>query len=137
MCSSGVFERFPKLRVASIEADAAWIPWVLQKMDECYHKHHFWVRPKLANLPSDYFRQNCYATFGEDKIAIDTCEQYGLVDNLLWANDFPHHEGSWPYSAEAIERTLGSHLKEESRAKLLGLNAAKVFRFDIPDAYKD
>ena len=136
MCSSGVFERFPKLRVASVEADAAWIPWVLQKMDECYHKHHFWVRPKLANLPSDYFRSNCYATFGEDKIAIDTCEQYGLVDNLMWANDFPHHEGSWPYSAEAIERTLGSHLKEESRAKLLGLNAARVFRFDIPDEYK-
>lgn len=132
MCASGVFERFPKLRVATIEADAGWVPWMLQKMDEGYHKHHFWVRPKLKALPSDYYRQNCYASFGEDKVAIDTVEHFGLEDNFMWGNDYPHHEGTWPYSAEALERTLGSTLKESTRAKLLGLNAAKVFRFDIP-----
>ena len=58
-------------------------------------------------------------------------EEYDIVDNLLWANDYPHHEGSWPHSAEAIERTLGNHLSETSRAKMLGLNAARIFRFDF------
>jgi predicted TIM-barrel fold metal-dependent hydrolase len=134
MCASGVFERFPKLRVATIEADAGWVPWVLQKMDEGYRKHHFWVRPKLQALPSEYYRSNCYASVGEDKVAIDLAESYGLQDNLMWANDFPHHEGSWPYSAQAIERSFGNTLTESTRAKILGLNAARVFRFDVPQS---
>jgi predicted TIM-barrel fold metal-dependent hydrolase len=132
MCASGAFERFPKLRAATIEADAGWVPWVMEKMDEAYRKHHFWVRPKLKNLPSDYYRSNCYASFGEDKVALELVEKYKLVDNFMWANDFPHHEGSWPFSAEAIERTFPAHLSETTRAKLLGLNAARVFRFDVP-----
>lgn len=130
MCASGVFERFPKLRAATIEADAGWVPWVLQKMDEGYLKHHFWVRPKLKALPSEYYKSNCYASIGEDKVAIDLIEQYGLQNNLMWANDYPHHEGSWPYSAQAIERSFGQNMTEATRAKVLGLNAARVFRFD-------
>ena len=39
----------------------------------------------------------------------------------MWANDYPHHEGTWPHSAEAIERTMGE-LTEDARAKILGLN---------------
>ena len=136
LCASGVFERFPGLRAATIEADAGWVPWMLQKMDEAYLKHHFWVRPKLPRLPSDYYKTNCYASFGEDRAAVELCELHGLEDNLMWANDYPHHEGSWPHSAEAIERTFASELREETRAKLLGLNAARVFRFDVPPEYR-
>lgn len=136
MCSAGVLERFPKLRVATIEANAGWVPWMLQAMDESYLKHHMWVHPKMKHMPSDYYRSNCYASFGEDKNAVDFVEQYGLEDNFMWANDYPHHEGMWPHSAAAIERTFGNHLREDTRKKLLGLNAAKAFRFDIPEEYK-
>jgi predicted TIM-barrel fold metal-dependent hydrolase len=136
MCASGVFERFPRLRAASIEADAGWVPWAMQKMDEAYLKHHFWVRPKLELLPSEYYRRNCFASFGEDRAAIDLVERHGLEENFMWANDYPHHEGSWPHSAEAIERTFGNELREETRAKLLGLNAARAFRFDVPAEYE-
>lgn len=136
MCASGVLERFPKLRVATIEADAGWVPWMLQKMDEAYLKHHFWVRPKMKALPSDYYRANCFASFGEDNAALAMVEKFGLEDNFVWANDYPHHEGSWPHSAEAIYRTFGDDLREETRAKLLGLNAAKAFGFPIPDKYR-
>jgi len=137
LCSSGVFERFPKLRAATIEADAGWVPWMMQKMDEAYLKHHFWVRPKLKQLPSEYYRSNCFASFGEDHAALDLVENHRLVDNFMWANDYPHHEGSWPHSAEAIERSFGDSLNEETRAKLLGLNAARAFRFPVPDRYRD
>jgi predicted TIM-barrel fold metal-dependent hydrolase len=133
MCASGVFERFPNLRAGTIEADAGWVPWMLEKMDESYLKHHFWVRPKLDRLPSDYYLSNCFASFGEDRAAVALCEEFGLENNLMWANDYPHHEGSWPYSAEAIERTFTSKLPEKTRAKLLGLNAARVFKFDVPE----
>ena len=53
-----------------------------------------------------------------------------MMDNFLWANDYPHHEGTWPHSAAAIERTMGG-LDEESRAKILGLNAARVFNLEV------
>ncbi|MGH7986493.1 MAG: amidohydrolase family protein, partial [Candidatus Binataceae bacterium] len=43
--------------------------------------------------------------------------------------DYPHHEGSWPHSYQAIERQMGD-LTEEQRAKILGRNAARVFNFD-------
>ncbi len=52
----------------------------------------------------------------------------------MWANDYPHHEGTWPHSAQAIERTMG-HLSEPARAKILGLNAARFFGFRVPPGY--
>jgi len=61
--------------------------------------------------------------------------KYNLVDNFLWANDYPHHEGSWPHSAPAIERQM-KDLDEEQRAKILGLNAARLWKFDIDKLMK-
>lgn len=135
LCSSGVIERFPKLRFAVVEGNAGWVPWMLDMMDEACRKHHFWTRPKLKELPSTYFRSNGAATLAEDRSALLTVEPYGLEDNLLWANDFPHHEGTWPHSAQAIERSFGA-LREETRAKILGLNAARMFGFEIPAEYR-
>jgi predicted TIM-barrel fold metal-dependent hydrolase len=128
LCASGVLERFPRLRFATIEAGIGWLPWLLGAMDEAYRKHHFWVRPKLKSLPSEYFHRHGYASFQEDKPGLDLAERYGLVDNIMWGNDYPHHEGTWPHSAEAIERTM-SRLSDASRAKVLGTNAARFFRF--------
>ena len=91
-----------------------------------------WVSPKLKHgLPSDYFRECGGATFSEDRAGISLIEKFGLQDNFCWANDYPHHEGTFPHSAEAIEREL-HELNEETRAKVLGLNAARLFRFDVP-----
>ena len=53
LCASGVLERFPGLKFATIEAGIGWVAWLLDAMDEAYRKHHFWVRPKLAKLPSE------------------------------------------------------------------------------------
>jgi len=130
VCASGVIERFPKLRFAAIESGIGWVPWALTAMDEAYRKHHLWAFPKLKHLPSDYFRSNGAASFQEDPAGLLLAEKFDLVENFLWANDYPHAEGTWPHSAEAIEREMG-HLKEDQRAKILGLNAARMFKFDI------
>ena len=134
ICASGVAERHPKLRFGAIEAGIGWVPWMLEAMDEAYRKHHMWVRPKLDGLPSDYFRRQGFASFQEDRAGLDLARGHNLVDNFLWANDFPHHEGTWPYSAQAIERTMGG-LDDGERAKVLGLNAARIFGFPIPQRY--
>ena len=100
-------------------------------MDEAYRKRHMFVRPKLDGLPSDYFRAHGFASFQEDAPGLDLAREHDLVGNFLWANDYPHHEGSWPHSAAAIERTM-SKLSDNERARILGLNAAKLFGFELP-----
>jgi len=134
ICASGVAETFPTLRFGSIEAGIGWVPWALQAMDEAYKKHHMWVRPKLAMLPSEYFKRQGFATFQDDPAGLDLAREHGLVDNFLWANDFPHHEGTWPHSAQTIERTM-RNLTDDERSRILGLNSARIFRFPIPERY--
>jgi predicted TIM-barrel fold metal-dependent hydrolase len=130
LCASGVLSRFPRLRFATIEAGIGWVAWLLDAMDEAYRKHHFWVRPRLTKLPSEYFREHGFASFQEDPAGLALAEPMKLADNFMWGNDYPHHEGTWPHSAEAIERTMGG-LSDAARAKVLGLNAARLFGFEV------
>ena len=131
LCASGVLERFRKLRFATVEAGIGWVPWLLDAMDEAYRKHHMWVRPKLQGLPSDYYRAHGFATFQEDPAGLALAARYNLTGNFMWANDYPHHEGTWPHSAAAIERTMPD-LDDAARAKILGLNAARFFKLEVP-----
>lgn len=136
ICASGVAERYPRLRFGAIEAGIGWVPWFLTAMDEAYRKHHMWVRPKLPMLPSEYFRRQGFASFQEDQAGLDLARGHDLVENFLWANDYPHHEGSWPYSAQAIEREMGQ-LRDGERARILGLNSARIFKFEVPERYQN
>ena len=129
LCGSGVLERFPGLKFGIIESGIGWLAWALDAMDEAYKKHHMFVRPKMQGLPSDYFKAHGFVSFQEDRVGISTAKEYGLLDNIMWANDYPHHEGSWPFSAQAIERTMGD-LSETEREKVLAKNAQKLFGFD-------
>ena len=128
LCASGVLERFPGIKFGVIEAGIGWLAWALDAMDEAYKKHHMYVRPKLQGLPSDYFKAHGFASFQEDRVGILTAKEYGLLDNIMWADDYPHHEGSWPYSAQAIERTMGN-LTDAEREKILSGNAQRLFGF--------
>ena len=131
MCASGICERHPKLRFAVVESGIGWVSWSLEAMDEAYRKHHMWAKPKLPELPSFYFRRQGFATFGEDRSGIAIAEEFDLIDNFCWASDYPHPEGSWPHSPEAIERQMG-RLTDAQRAKILGSNAARLLGIEIP-----
>jgi hypothetical protein len=93
------------------------------------------VRPKLKHLPSEYYRMRGFSSFQEDKAGLDLCESHGLAGNFMWANDYPHHEGTWPHSAEAIERTMGE-LSDATRARVLGLNCARFLELEVPAKYR-
>ncbi len=135
MCT-GVIERFPQLRFATIEAGISYLPYLLEVMDETHRKHHMWIRHKLKRLPSEYFYENGFASFEEDHAGLlaidprlDDSPYRRLENNYLWANDAPHHEGSWPHSALAIERQM-KNLTDEQRAKILGGNAVRCFNIE-------
>lgn len=129
LCASGVLERFPRLRFALIESGIGWVAWALGAMDEAYLKHHLWAFPKLKRMPSEYFREHGAVSFQEDPAGLQLAAPFNLADNFMWANDYPHAEGTWPHSAAAIERQMQT-LSDGDRAKILGLNAIRVFRFD-------
>ncbi len=129
LLASGVFARFPGLRFVTVEADVGWVPWFLEALDLAYYKHHMWVRPHMEEPPSHYWYTNCWGSLLEDNVGLYLARDYNMIDRIMWSNDYPHHEGTWPHSKEAIERQLGG-LREDERAKLLGLNAAALFGFD-------
>ena len=130
LCSSGVFDRFPKLNFATIEAGAGWLPYALWAMDHGQDSFAFWVSPQLKYKPSEYFRMHGHASFETDPVGIELLDRIG-VDNLLWGNDYPHIEGSWPNSEKAI-KSWSKDLTHEETAKIVGLNAARLFNIPVP-----
>ena len=129
LCSSGVVMRHPKLKFVIVESGIGWVAWNMLAMDEGYEKHHMWARPKLDMNPSGYFKRQGYVTFGEDAVGLANRNFTG-TDCLLWGNDYPHHEGTWPHSREAIDRQFVG-VSEEDKRKIVSGNAAKLYGFNL------
>ena len=127
----GVFERHPKLQVGSIEQDLAWVPHFLSRLHYNYTQRtpgKNWYRYKEDMLPGDYFHRNVFLSFQDDDYGIRFRDIIG-VDSLLWGSDYPHAESTFPKSQEIIEETLASCTTEE-KAKIVGGNAARIYRVD-------
>jgi len=127
---SGVFERYPRLKVGAVEFEIAWAPYFLRRMDEFYTQRAMGMRGKRLKggaLPSDFFRQNVFIGFQEDDLGIQLRYHVG-VDNLLWGSDYPHAESTFPRSREILERILQG-VTEEEKAKIAGENATRLYHF--------
>ena len=126
----GVFERNPELKVVCVEADAGWVPHYMYRMDHAYKRHRYWLPPgqELSKLPSEYFKESIYTTFQDDWVA------FKMVDHvnhkrLLWANDFPHSDSTWPWSQELLDEHAADLTDEQSR-DILCDNAAELYGMD-------
>ncbi len=131
MILSGVFERHPNLRVGSVEMDIAWVPYFMDRLDNAYTqriRRPSWYQFKEDMLPSDYARRNVFFSFQDDAIGIQLREHIG-VDNLLWGSDYPHIESTFPRSRQILDDIL-SDCSEEEKAKIVGGNAARLYRLD-------
>jgi len=84
-----------------------------------------WLEPKLEEAPSTYFKRQFRATFEDDRAGILTRELIG-VDRLMWGADYPHTEGTFPHSQEAIARDFAG-LSETQVYKLVVGNAASLY----------
>jgi uncharacterized protein len=123
---SGVFERFPKLRVVCVEADAGWAPHFAYRMDHGYKRHRFWMKMgDMTKLPSEFFKENVYLTFQDDWVALKMTHLMN-PQRLMWANDFPHSDSTWPWS-RALLAGQTQHLSDQEKAWILGDNAAELY----------
>jgi predicted TIM-barrel fold metal-dependent hydrolase len=151
---SGVFERYPKLQVGSVEYELSWATHFLDRLDYTYtdrmppkldattkspsqNRAAWSIRRPLANpmvrfkdgvLPSDFFHSNVFLGFQEDALGIRDRHIIG-VDNLQWGSDYPHTESTFPRSREILENILAD-CTEEEKAKIVGGNAERIYRLD-------
>jgi predicted TIM-barrel fold metal-dependent hydrolase len=128
---AGVFERYPDLTVAIVEFELSWVPYVLTNMDYAYRERHEEASYRFKNhlKPSDFYYRNVVLSFQEDDIGIRLRDVIG-VDNMMWGSDYPHSESTFPRSRQVLDRILQG-VPEPERAKVVGLNAARVYNFDL------
>ena len=127
---AGVPQRYPHLRFIIAEGGIGWIPTLLTFMDHWWTDHHRWMEPKLEEAPSFYFNRQFWATFEEDRAGVVLAREGILnIDRAMWGADYPHTEGTFPHSQEAIARDFAG-LSEAMVYKLVAGNAARLYSLD-------
>jgi predicted TIM-barrel fold metal-dependent hydrolase len=99
-------------------------------MDHAYKRHRFWLPPgqQLTALPSEHFARNVYVTFQDDWTAFRFADAMAW-DRLLWANDFPHSDSTWPWSQELLAEHTAQLSALQREAILVG-NVAELYGID-------
>ncbi|MEE8166136.1 MAG: amidohydrolase family protein [Myxococcota bacterium] len=125
----GVLERFPKLKIVSVENDVGWFPHFNYRMDHVYEKFKAMRPNPLPRAPSEYVRRQIFATFQDDPVGPATHEIFG-ADNYMWASDFPHSDSTFPESQAWIAKNFEG-VAAEVRRKIVRDNAVGLYRMDL------
>ena len=129
MILSGLCERFPRLKIVSVESGIGWLPFMLEALD--YHADENAAQHSLSLLPSEYFKRQMYACFWFENgpSLIDSIERIG-VDNCMFETDFPHPTCLFPEPLRKAIPTFKS-VDDSFRRKVFSENAAHVYNIDL------
>jgi predicted TIM-barrel fold metal-dependent hydrolase len=138
MIVNGVYERFPRLRVAYMEAGSSWLPSWLHRIEEHVELAGWLETPECKRDPKEYFQNNCWVTTECDEhLLYHTIEEMGDT-RILFETDFPHPDSKYP---NAVSTFLGQErVSEESKRKILWDNAIDFYRFPdslIPEKFEE
>lgn len=135
----GVFERFPRLKFVITETGCSWVPGLLQRLDATIDQIRrtgqtgeirYDEGSMLNRLASEYFRQNCWMGVSQpgpaDVAAIDVVGR----DRFMWGSDYPHDEGTHPFTREHLRQVFPGFAPAELQRVLAG-NAAALYDFDL------
>jgi len=121
----GIPERFPRLRLAFLEAGCGWAPYWMERMDDEYAKRAP-EAPNLKKKPSDYVRSGkIYFSCEADEWLLPQAVKLVGENQIVYASDFPHWDNSYPQSLEEI-RDRGD-LGETQKRKILSDNARRLY----------
>ena len=126
MLVNGIPERFPNLKLLWVESGLAWIPFLMQRLDNEYQMRTSEV-PLLRQVPSEYMRNMWYSTQPMERTASDAymAEAFDLIDaenTLLYSSDYPH----WDFDVPSTIYDL-PFLSEPGRRRIMGGNACELF----------
>lgn len=142
LIAGGTFERFPRLKVVSVENDVGWIPYFMQLLPGIETRHKLLAQQGRLedarafgadvafSLPIvEYVRRNIWHTFlARDRCWIPLREKIG-VDHLMWGSDYPHPEGgAWPEPRRVVDELLRD-VSEGEKRKMAGDNATQLYGF--------
>ena len=138
MLLSGVFERFPRLKFVMTEGSAAAIPPLLAQLDSIIAdvgkgeigELKYTAENALPRSATEYFRQNCWvgASFPTPRDA-EARKDMG-PDRFMWGSDYPHDEGTPPYTREHLRQVFHA-VGEDELCRILAGNAAALYDFDL------
>jgi predicted TIM-barrel fold metal-dependent hydrolase len=139
MIAGGVFERFPSLKFVLTEAGCSWVPGVLAHLDGVMAmlrtgrmgEMRFEGETVPPTSATEYFHRNCYIGVSQPRPA-DIAAAAGPVgfDRVMWGSDYPHEEGTFPFTREHLRQVAGQ-LEPEQLQQFLAGNAAAVYGFDL------
>jgi predicted TIM-barrel fold metal-dependent hydrolase len=134
--TSGVLANHPDMHVVFVEYNVGWLGWTMQTIDfytESFAKYgktatgKKWINPELPEPPSHYLRRQVHATFQDDPVGVHNLPLTG-AGALIWGSDYPHEEGTYPYTRSTVAR-LAKDLDEDSTVAVFQGNAARLFNF--------
>jgi predicted TIM-barrel fold metal-dependent hydrolase len=123
MMTRGMFEKYPRLKCAVLEAGSNWITAWLDRMDHKTEVMHAFTPMKL--LPSEYFRRQCVISAEPDESITAAVAQHLGEDYVIWASDYPHLDASFDVVGQIREKI--APLSETAQRKILGENALRFY----------
>ena len=141
---SGMFTRFPGVKIALSEGEIGWIPYFLERAEQVLDKQRFWVQRGVqfmehATTDVDLdtvdlrglFREHVFGCFIEDAHGIASIDEIG-EDNIMCETDYPHSDSTWPHCITSVKKLIGG-LSPEVQYKILRGNAERLYRFTPAD----
>lgn len=98
-----IFDRFPELRIGSMESGVGWFAWFTEYITRTWEKQRFWVESELKHPPSHYMDHNVWGSFIQDRTGVLNRNLPG-GRNIMWSSDYPHSETTFPNSHDIIRR---------------------------------
>jgi len=128
LVGGGVLDRNPNAHIVFAEHSAGWLWGLAERMDEVYQGHAPSITPKLGRWPSQIVRDQVHCALQNDIGSIATRRGVG-IGALMFATDYPHSEGTFPFSRDLVDRMRVEHpdLTIDEFVAVLGGNAADVF----------
>ena len=127
---SGVLDRFPRVKIVSVESGIGWIPFMLEALDYEWAETASQGEMNLARPPSEYFKRQVYGCFWFERTAPKRLVDAIGADNLLFETDFPHPTCLYPDVREHLA-AVTADWSEETRRKVLQDNAAKLYKVEL------
>jgi len=128
MCMGGVLEKFPRLKVAFLEANCSWAPWLLWRMDEHCEVAPNEGKPELPMMPSEYFKRQCYVSVEcDESIAADLLRGWE-GRNVVFSTDYPHTDSKFPRATEYLLNHF--ELEKNTMQRILWDNCAQLYRVE-------
>ncbi len=136
----GVLERFPGLKFTMTEQGISWLPRGLETLDWFYGRMAGGAAAEamffgaaaqgMSMKPSEYFHRNFYLGASFLRSSESALRGEFAPGALMWGDDYPHSEGTWPFSTDAL-RVAFAGVDPKEVERYVCLNAADLYGFDL------